>query len=247
MIYDFTEHTVLVTGGTRGIGAAISAAFLKAGAHVIAVYAGNVERAEQFKAEMAGSAGDLELVQLDVSDFSAVKQWFETFEAADRKLQVLVNNAGIRKDAILAMMSHDEWQQVIDVNLTGCYAMCKFALMNMIPNRYGRIINVTSPSGQMGFAGQGNYAASKAGMIALTKSIAKEVARRKITANCVSPGFIATELIADLPEDLVKAHKKSVPMQRFGTVEEIAHAVQFLACKESAYVTGTTLEVTGGI
>jgi 3-oxoacyl-[acyl-carrier protein] reductase len=247
MMYDFTGQTVLVTGGTRGIGAAISSAFLKAGAQVIAVFGGNVERAEQFKVETGELADRLELVQLDVSDFEAVKAWFDGFETAERKLDVLVNNAGIRKDSILALMGHKEWQRVIDVNLTGCYSMCKFALMNMTPNRYGRIINITSPSGQLGFPGQGNYAASKAGMIALTKSVAKEVARRKITANCVSPGFIETELIDDLPEEIMKAHKKSVPMQRFGTVDEIAHAVQFLACKESSYVTGAVLEVTGGI
>ncbi len=246
-MFSFDDQTVLVTGGTRGIGAAISQAFLQSGAHVIAVYGGNDEKAAAFREVHSAHAEKLEIVKVDVGDYDAVKAFFDAFEEKDRKLQVLVNNAGIRKDGILALMSHDEWQRVLDVNLTGCYSMCKHALMNMTPQRYGRIINITSPSGQMGFAGQGNYAASKAGMIALTKSIAKEVARRKITANCVSPGFVATELIGDLPEEIVAEHKKSVPMRRFGEVDEVAYAVLCLAAKEASYITGTVLEVNGGI
>ena len=148
---------------------------------------------------------------------------------------------------MLAMMSREDWQRVLDVNLTGAYNMCKFAVQSMMGERYGRIISITSPSGRYGFEGQANYAASKAGIVAMTRSLSKEVAKRKITANCVSPGFVATDLINDLPKELAEEHKNSVPMKRFGEPGEIAHAVLFLATKQAAYITGTTLEVTGGL
>jgi 3-oxoacyl-[acyl-carrier protein] reductase len=145
------------------------------------------------------------------------------------------------------MMRESEWHDVIDVNLNGVFYMCKFAVMSMMRKKYGRIIGITSPSGKFGFEGQANYAAAKAGMVALTKSLSKEVARRGITVNCVSPGFIATDLIQDLPEELRKSYVGQVPLKRFGTPEEVAACVLFLATKEAAYVNGATLEVTGGL
>jgi 3-oxoacyl-[acyl-carrier protein] reductase len=145
------------------------------------------------------------------------------------------------------MMTPEEWNQVIAVNLTGTFNMSKFAVMKMMQNRFGRIINITSPSGKIGFLGQANYAASKAGQVGFTRSLSKEVARRGITVNCVSPGFIDTELIADLTPEQKKEYAAIVPMKRFGTADEVASAVLYLASKEAAYVNGSVLEVTGGI
>jgi 3-oxoacyl-[acyl-carrier protein] reductase len=244
--FDFSGQTVVVTGGTRGIGAAVSRAFYEAGACVLAVYAGNHERARAFAAEF----GDSERMQVhcvDVSDYAAVEEFFRTVIAACDSLEVLVNNAGIRRDSVLGMLPQEDWQAVMDTNLGGTYAMSKFAVQAMMGNRYGRIISMTSPSGRMGFAGQANYAASKAGQVALTKSLAKEVAKRKITVNCVSPGFVDTEFIGALPEEQLKAYKGMVPLKRFADPAEIANAVLFLASEEAAYVTGTVLEVSGGL
>lgn len=246
LMFDFAEQTALITGGTRGIGAAIARAFLAAGAKkVIATYGGNDEAAQAFAAEVGDDRLCLE--KFDVADVSAVESFFGSFPEKHGTLEILVNNAGIRRDAVLAMMKQEDWQRVIDVNLTGVFNMCKFGVQTMMTEKYGRIINITSPSGKFGFEGQCNYASTKAGLVALTKSLSKEVAKRKITVNCVSPGYIDTELIADLPEDLVKAYKKSIPVKRFGSPDDVAHAVLFMASKESSYITGTTLEVTGGL
>ncbi len=246
-MYDFSGQTALVTGGTRGIGRAVSEAFLKAGATVIATYGGNTEAAEAFKEAQGEAAGRVHLAQFDVADAKAAEAFFRAYPDAHGTLEVLVNNAGIRRDAVLAMMSSEDWQRVIDVNLTGAFNLCKFGVQTMMTERYGRIINITSPSGKYGFEGQCNYASSKAGMVALTRSLSKEVAKRKITVNCVSPGYIETDLISDLPDDLVKQYKASVPAKRFGKPEEVAHAVLFLATREAAYITGATVEVTGGL
>ena len=245
MKFDYSDYNVIVTGGTRGIGRAISEAFLNAGAKVIAIYAGNNSAAK----EMLDVWKDFpfKTVQLDISDYSAVESFFDKFDKENDSLEVLINNAGIRKDGVVGMLSSDDWNSVLSVNLTGTFNMSKFALMKMLQNKYGRIINVTSPSGKMGFAGQANYASSKAGQVAFAKSLSKEAARRAITVNCVSPGFIGTELIADLPEEMIKEYKKQVPLKRFGKPEEIANAVMFLSSREAAYITGTVLEVTGGI
>ncbi len=244
-MYNFNDTTVIVTGGTRSIGRAISELFLKAGAKVIATYVGNTEAAEQFQKE-AGS-DRLFLEKFDVADYSAVEEFFAGFAEKYGTLEVLVNNSGIRRDSVLAMMNPDDFNRVMDVNLGGVFNMCKFAVKEMLLNRYGRIINMTSPSGKFGFEGQANYGASKAGMVALSRSLSKEVAKRKITVNCVSPGFIDTDLIADLPENLRKEYKAGIPVKRFGKPEDIAHAVAFLAQPESSYITGSTIEVTGGL
>jgi 3-oxoacyl-[acyl-carrier protein] reductase len=246
-MYDFAGQTVIVTGGTRGIGRSTAESFLRAEARVIVTYSSNESAAAQFKQANSEFADKIDIQKCDVSKYEEVEKFFQYLEKEYQGLDVLVNNAGIRKDAVLAMMKEAEWHDVLDVNLSGIFYMCKFAVMSMMQKRYGRIINITSPSGKYGFEGQSNYAAAKAGMVALTKSLSKEVARRGITVNCVSPGFIATELIKDLPDELRNTYIAQVPLKRFGKPEEVAACVLFLASKEASYVTGSTLEVTGGL
>lgn len=243
----FESQTVIVTGGTRGIGAGIVESFLSKGARVVATYSGNDEAARKFKEKHAQYGEKLVLKKFNVQNTQEVEAFFQDFEKEFPSLEVLVNNAGIRKDNILPSMSENDWDAVIDVNLKGTYNMTKSAVLLMMKNRYGRIINMSSIGGKLGLPGQANYAASKAGQIALSLSVSKEVAKRNITINNVCPGFIETELLADLPEEQVKDYKSQVPMRRFGKVEEVAHAVLFFASKDSSYITGTTLDVAGGL
>lgn len=241
----FTDQHVVVTGGTRGLGRAMSLAFLAEGAVVHATYRSDAASADSLKAEAGDAAERLVTHAVDVTSDEAVATFWAGLE--DTPVSVLVNNAGIRKDSILATMSSEDWDAVLNTNLSGGYRMSRHAVRNMMGQRYGRILFVTSPAGRQGFEGQGNYGASKAGQQGLMRSLCKEVAKRGITVNCVSPGFVATELLDDLPDDLVKQYKKDIPMKRFGKPEEIASAAMYLASPEAAYVTGTTLEVTGGL
>jgi 3-oxoacyl-[acyl-carrier protein] reductase len=246
-MYDFKGQTVIVTGGTRGIGKAIAESFLKAGAKVIVTYSTNEAAMAQFKQATSPFAENIDIQKLDVSKYEEVEKFFKYIDMKYGKFEVLVNNAGIRKDSVLAMMKESDWHDVLNVNLAGIFYMCKFAVMSLMRKRYGRIINISSVMERYGFEGQANYAASKAGLIALTKSLSKEVATRGITVNCVSPGFIATELIQDLPDKLREAYLARIPLKRFGSTEEVAACVLFLASKEASYVTGSTLEVSGGL
>ncbi|MBM3156178.1 MAG: SDR family oxidoreductase [Chloroflexi bacterium] len=246
-MYDFKGQTAIVTGGTRGIGKSIAESFLKAGARVLVTYSSNEAAKEQFRQDNSSFSGSFDIQKFTVSQYGDVEKFFEYVETKYGSFEILVNNAGVRKDAVLAMMKESEWRDVLDVNLSGVFYMCKFAVMIMMRKRYGRIINITSPSGKYGFEGQANYAASKAGLVALTKSLSKEVARRGITVNCVSPGFIETELIQDLPKELRDSYIAQVPLKRFGKPEEVAACVTFLASKEASYVNGSILEVTGGL
>ncbi len=243
----FKDQVAIVTGGTRGIGKGITQAFLKQGAKVVATYASNDTKANQFKEELGPLSENLILKKFDVSDTKACKDFFTELSTEVDKIQILVNNSGIRQDNLGATMTEDQWDSVIDINLKGTFNMSQQAILHMMGNRYGRIINISSVGGKMGLPGQANYAASKAGQIALSKSLSKEVAKRKITINNVCPGFIETELLADLDETLVKEYKSQVPMKRFGTTDEVAHAVLFLAHEQASYITGTSIEVAGGI
>jgi 3-oxoacyl-[acyl-carrier protein] reductase len=245
--FDFKDQTVIVTGGTRGIGRGVAEAFLAAGAQVIATYRSDTSAAQEFQKDNEPYKDRLHLRQFDVSKHDDVVAFFKDVEENFKQFEILVNNSGIRRDSIVGMMSVDDWENVIQTNLTGTYHMSKMAVQQLMRQRYGRIINITSPIGRYGFAGQANYAASKAGQEAFTRSLSKEVASRKITVNCVSPGFIDTDFIADLPEDQKKQYLSQVPVKRFGTVVEVARAVLFLADRDSAYINGTVLEITGGL
>lgn len=236
-----------MTGATRGIGKAITLSLLAGGADVIGVYGANKDAANQLEQECTCFDGRLVLQQLDVSDYAAVAAFFAEVEERYDTMDILVNNAGVRRDAVVAMMKEEDWRRVIDVNLTGGYIMSKCVLPLMLKQKYGRIVFITSPMGHLGFAGQANYAASKAGQIGLMKSLSKEVGKRKITANCVSPGFIATDFIDDLNENQIKEYKKMVPQRRFGTPQDVADAVLFLAGDKASYINGAVLEVTGGL
>ena len=247
MNFDFKDQTVIVTGGTRGIGRGVTEAFLAAGAQVIATYRSDDTAAQAFQKANEQYKDRLHLKQFDISEHDAVVEFFKYVEEDFERFEILVNNSGIRRDSVVGMMPVEDWDAVIHTNLSGTYHMSKLAVQQLMRRKYGRIINITSPIGRYGFAGQANYSASKAGQEAFTRSLSKEVASRKITVNCVSPGFIDTDFIADLPEDQKKKYLGQIPMKRFGTVEEVARAVLFLADRDSAYVNGSVLEITGGL
>jgi 3-oxoacyl-[acyl-carrier protein] reductase len=248
---DFHGRKAVVSGATKGIGKAIARAFLAAGATVIGVYGSDRKAAAAFMLEWKTDASYLEnrlfLFPCDVSDESAVLTFFAEVEKKFDTIDILVNNAGIRRDAVLAMMHSDDWHRVIEVNLTGTFNMSKQAVLLMMKQKYGRIIHITSPMAHMGFEGQANYAASKAGQIGMMRSLCKETAKRRITVNCVSPGFIDTELLEELSAEQLDKYKKMVPMKRFGKTEEVAAAVLFLAGEKASYISGSVLEVTGGL
>ena len=247
MKFDFTGRNVIVTGGTRGIGRGISAAFLDAGARVFATYVENEAKAGEFRESMGEKASLLSLHRLDISDYPQVESFFRELESGEAAPDVLVNNAGIRKDNVLGMMPREDWLRVLDVHLNGTYNMTKLAIMAMSRRRRGRIITITSLTGKLGFPGQGNYAAAKAGQVGLTRAVAKEIATRGITVNCVCPGFIDTDFSADLPEKLRDSYQEMVPMRKFGKPEDVAAGVLFLASPEASYITGTVLEISGGL
>jgi len=244
---DFSGQKAVVTGATRGIGRAVCRALLERGATVIGIYASAEQAARELEEEWAGAGERLRLCRLDVADPEAVDGFYRELAEEFPAIDILVANAGIRQDAILALMKTEQWQRVLDVNLTGSFLMARGAVPLMLSQKYGRIIFVTSPMAHLGFAGQANYAASKAGQIGLLKTLAREVARKKITVNGVSPGFIATDFLDGLGEEQVRAYKRLVPARRFGRPEEVAEAILFLASRRAAYITGSVLEITGGL
>jgi 3-oxoacyl-[acyl-carrier protein] reductase len=246
-MYDFSGQTAIITGGTRGIGKAIAEGFLKAGARVIVTYSTNETATTRFRQDNRQFTENTDVQKLDVSKYEEVEKFFKYIDTKYGGFEVLVNNAGIRKDSVLAMMKESDWHDVLNVNLSGVFYMCKFAIRILMRKRYGRIINISSIMERYAFEGQANYAASKAGLTALTRSLSKELASRGITANCVSPGFIDTELIRDLPDKLRESYLARIPAKRFGSSEEVAACVLFLASKEASYVTGSILEASGGL
>jgi len=241
------QKIVVVTGGTRGIGASVTKKFLGEGARVIATYLRNDEAAKTFKNNLGDLAKNLELRKFDVGLDEEVKKFYQWLEENYQGLSILVNNSGIRKDNAMALMPTADWDAVLNTNLRGAFLMSKYAVPLMMGKRFGRIINMSSVGGDIGLVGQANYAASKAGMVAMAKVLSKEVARKGITVNNVCPGFIETELLLDLTADQKKEYSSQVPMRRFGTGDEVAAAVFFLASEAASYITGSTIEVDGGL
>jgi 3-oxoacyl-[acyl-carrier protein] reductase len=240
------NQTALVTGATRGIGRAIALELGRRGARVVGT-ATRAEGAQAIDAYLAAGAVQGRGVVLDVADAASVEACFRDVEAREGTPTILVNNAGVTRDGLLLRMSADDWQAVIETDLSAVYRTCKAVLRGMMKARRGRIINIASVVGVMGNAGQANYAAAKAGMIGFTKSLAREVGSRAITVNVVAPGFIVTDMTDALGEAARAALLGQVPLGRLGSPEDIAHAVAFLASPEAAYITGETLHVNGGM
>ncbi len=244
-MFDLTGKKALVTGATGGIGEGIARAFHKAGAEV-AISGRQVAKLEALAAELGER---VHVVPCDLADKAAVGKLIDAAIAKLGRVDILVNNAGLTKDNLFMVMKDEQWDDVIAVNLTSTFQLMRAATRHMLRSKsgYGRIINVSSVSGIIGNPGQGNYAASKAGMIGMTKSLAREVANRGITANCIAPGFIATAM-TDVLNDKQKAEiSQHIPAQRFGTPDDIAAAAIYLASPEAGYVTGQTLHVNGGM
>ena len=234
----------LVTGASRGIGRAVAKRLANDGYRVWANYGRSKSDAESLCREIEAAGGSAVPVGFDVADGEAVRTAIEALIEAEAAPDVVVSNAGITRDGLFAMTSEEEWNSVINTNLGGFYHVTKACLRGMLRRRSGRVIAISSVSGQAGNAGQVNYSASKAGLIGACKSLAKEIASRKITVNVVAPGFVETDMVKELPaEDLAKA----IPLGRFGTPDEIAAAVSFLASDEAAYITGQVLGVNGGM
>lgn len=237
----------IVTGASRGIGRETALTLAGYGATVIVNYCGSKDKAEAVVEEITAAGGTAKAYQGDVSDFDVAKEMITSVKKEFGSIDILVNNAGITKDNLIMKMSEDDFDAVIATNLKGAFNCIKHVSRQMLKQRGGRIINISSVSGVMGNAGQANYCASKAGIIGLTKSVARELGSRGITSNAVAPGFIRTEMTDVLPEDVKKAMGEQIPLKHFGETKDIAEAVAFLASDEAAYITGQVLHVDGGM
>jgi 3-oxoacyl-[acyl-carrier protein] reductase len=243
MHIDLSNRVALVTGSTRGIGRAIAAACAGAGARV-AVVGRDKAKAEEAAAVLGGFARGF---ACDIADTAAVNQLIADVEAAFGSIDILVNNAGLTRDNIVPRLKDEDWQVVIDTNLRGAFATIRAAARGMMKRRWGRIINIASVVGLTGNKGQANYAASKAGLIGLTKSVAKELASRNVLANVVAPGFIETDMTAKMTPDAREALSRQIPLERLGTGQDIAGMVTFLASEHASYITGQVFVVDGGM
>ena len=242
-----TGKTAIVTGGSRGIGRAAALTLAEAGADVAVIYAGNTAAAEETVRLIEEKGRKGLAIQCDVADEAAVTAMVKDVKKELGRIDILVNNAGITRDGLLMIMKEDDWQAVLDTNLTGAFHCTKAVTRLMMKQRSGSIINITSVVGETGNAGQANYAAAKAGLIGFTKSVAKELASRNIRCNAIAPGCIETDMTAVLGEDTVDAMIKTIPMGRVAQPEEVAKAVLFLASDDASYITGHTLNVGGGM
>lgn len=237
---DFTGKTVVVTGGSRGIGKSVAETFCEAGANVIVTFKNSID-GEYFDSKK------IRHYKCDVSDSKQVQETIDAVLKEFKQIDILVNNAGITKDGLLMRMSEEDWDAVIQTNLKGIFNMTKAVTRGMMSRKYGKIVNITSIVGIIGNPGQANYVASKAGVIGFTKSVARELASRNINVNAVAPGFIETEMTGKLSDEVKQNYMNTIPMKKFGSGDDIAKAVMFLASDESSYITGQTLCVDGGI
>ncbi|MDR2550552.1 MAG: 3-oxoacyl-ACP reductase FabG [Desulfobulbus sp.] len=237
----------LVTGGSRGIGRAISVRLAARGATVGVNYVANPAAAEETLRQIEAAGGKGFMVRFNVADAEAVQESIKEIVAAHGQVDILVNNAGITRDGLVARMKDEEWDSVLDTNLKGAFLCSKAVMRAMMKKRWGRIINISSVVGFVGNSGQVNYAAAKAGLTGLTKSLARELAGRNITVNSVAPGYIVTDMTDGLTEDVQEALKAQIPLGILGTPEDVAAAVAFLASSDGSYITGQTLHVNGGM
>ncbi len=242
-----TGKIALVTGAARGIGKEIAITLASKGATVIVNYNGSKERAEAVVSEIKANGGQAEAMQCNVADFAASETMVKEVLAKYGRVDILVNNAGITKDNLIMRMSEEDYDAVLDTNLKGAFNMIRHLSRAFLKQRSGKIINISSVSGVMGNAGQSNYSASKAGLIGLTKSVARELASRNVCVNAVAPGFIATEMTEVLSEDYMNKMKEMIPLGKLGNTKDIANMVLFLAGNQSDYITGQVIHVDGGM
>jgi 3-oxoacyl-[acyl-carrier protein] reductase len=241
------DKIALVTGGSRGIGRAIVMRLAKEGAKVAFLYAGNEAAADQTLSELEALGGAGMAIRCDISDFAQVQEAYQKVKQAWGAPDILVNNAGITLDGLTPRMPPENFEKVIQVNLTGAFYLIRAIYGDLLRKRWGRIINISSVSGLMGNPGQANYSAAKAGLIGLTKTIAKELAGRNITCNAVAPGFIETDMTDKMGPELIAKAVEAIPLKRMGAAEDIAAAVAFLSREEAGYITGAVLQVDGGL
>jgi len=241
------EKTALITGGSRGIGREIALRLAKEGYQIFLTYVSKPELAQKVVNLIESQGGKARSFLLDTGKWEDVVSFFQEEINKKVNLEVLVNNAGITRDGLILRLKKEQWEQVLQVNLTGAFVCLQQAAKIMVKQRYGRIINITSVVGQSGNAGQSNYAASKAGLIGLTKSAALELASRNITVNAVAPGFIETDMTKKLPQEIKEAYLQKIPLARFGSSLDIAEVVAFLASPKAGYITGQVIGVNGGM
>lgn len=242
------NKVALITGGSRGIGEKIAERFAQAGYNLIINYVSNIENVEELEAKIKGNANiEILFIQSDVTRFESCENMVNEAIEKFGHIDVLVNNAGITKDTLLMRMKEEDFDKVINVNLKGTYNVTKNVIPYMMKQKYGKIVNISSVVGVSGNAGQANYAASKAGIIGFTKSIAKELASKNILANCVAPGFIKTDMTDVLSDSVKESINSQIPLKKMGTAKEVANAVYFLGNEENTYITGQVLNVDGGM
>jgi len=243
---DLTEKVAMVTGSAQGIGKAIGLLFARNGADIV-VSDVNIEKAEETAREIQALGRRAMAIKSDVSRLDEVEKMVQAVLEQFGRIDTLINNAGIARDKLILRMTEEDWDAVLDINLKGTFNCTKAVIRHMSKQRSGKIVNIASVVGEMGNAGQANYSASKAGVIGLSKSLAREVAARDITVNCVAPGYIQTAMTDSLPESVKKAFLEMIPMRRLGTPADVAQAVKFLLSDQAAYITGQVIHVNGGM